>query len=126
MPNQFQQLLSYGNNPSDTLPFSKQGPYTTQLDPASEWMFRQWLNTNRVNFDPMQMNPDYDMRGFFAGLMKGDPHAQTGVDPTDHKVHYNDYWKTPLEATFSDQSKYATPDAPYWKGDAYTFKDLLK
>ncbi len=29
-------------------------------------------------------------------------------------MHFTDYWKTPMHETFSNESKFATPDAPKW------------
>jgi hypothetical protein len=91
--------------------------YNTPLGPADEARFRYWLNKNDVPFDPKTEATDYDMRGFWKGLDSGDPHAVTAVDPNDKKLHYPDYWKTPSHETFSNESQWATPDAPHWNPD---------
>jgi hypothetical protein len=89
-------------------------PYNTDLG-DQEPAFRQWVKDNNVPFDPDAASPqDYDMRGFYQGLQSGDPHASSAVDPNDNRMHYSDYWKTPLHQTFSNESKWATPDAPHW------------
>ena len=79
-----------------------------------EPMFRQWVAANKIPFDPNDPNPDYDMRGFWAALQSGDPRASSAVDPNDQKLHYPDYWKTPYHETFSNESKFALPNAPSW------------
>lgn len=83
---------------------------------GGEAAFRKWLSDNRVPFNPdggrMQ---DYDMRGFYRGLMNGDPHAQTGMNTNDGQLHYSDYWKTPYHQSFSAESQWANPAAaPRW------------
>lgn len=96
--------------------------FYTQLSPDKEQQFRQWVQDNNVPFHPELPNSavgniEYDMRGFWQGLQNGDPHAQQAIDPNDGKMHFNDYWKTPYHGTFSRESQYATPDAPYWTKD---------
>ena len=59
-------------------------------------------------------NRDYDMRGFFKGLLENSPMARTNIDPNDSKLHFTDYWKTPYHETFSRDSKFASPTAPWW------------
>ena len=46
-----------------------------RLDPQQEQAFMQWVEQNQVPFDPKDKYPDYDMRGFYLGLMSGDPNA---------------------------------------------------
>ena len=93
--------------PSDT-------DYVTSLAPEEEQQFRQWVAEHQVPFDPDAPAQDYDMRGFWKGLMTGDPNAVSGVNPNDHMLHFNDHWKTPLHHSFSNESIYATPMAPSW------------
>jgi hypothetical protein len=57
---------------------------------------------------------DYDMRGYYRALLAGDPRAQSNIDPNDQRMHYPDYWKTPTHETFSNESQWATPNAPAW------------
>jgi hypothetical protein len=57
---------------------------------------------------------DYDMRGFWQGLQRGDPRAKTGIDPNDQRLHFTDTWKTPYHESFSGESKFAAPGAPSW------------
>lgn len=90
--------------------------YNTDIG-GMEPAFRQWLKQNQVPFDPNARVSDYDMRGFYAGLQNGNPHATQGVDPNDKRMHYSDYWKTPLHQTFSNESQWAGPNAPRWIGD---------
>lgn len=106
--------------------FAKQGPYTTSLDPITENWFRNWLNQSHFNlgishaipFDPYQSNPDYDMRGFYKAMMLGD----RGAVRSETNKHYPDTYKTPLHESFSNESKYATKDAPHWEGDELRYK----
>lgn len=86
--------------------FALPGPYNTQLGPFQQ-LFNQWVAQNHV-----PITPDYDMQGFFQALMKGQ--AQTAIDPFDKRLHYSDIGKRPQHETFSRESKYAKPNAPYW------------
>lgn len=99
-------------------PFIKGTPssYSTTLGPMEEQMFRGWVAKNNVPFNPSSVDPqsDYDMRGFYRGLVSGDPKAMSAIDPNDTQMHYPDYWKTPYHETFSNQSQWALPHAPSW------------
>jgi hypothetical protein len=90
--------------------------YQTPLDVPQEIAFRQWLDANQNTppiryFDREEPAPDYDMRGFYT-----DPKRDTlqGVNASDGQIHLNDKYKTPGHQTFSNESQYATPDAPRW------------
>jgi hypothetical protein len=85
----------------------------TSLLPADELRFKQWLLKNNVPFDPSP-NADYDMRGFWRGLVSGDPRALQGVNANDGMMHFSDTWKTPSHQSFSNESQWATPAAPMW------------
>lgn len=80
--------------------------------------FLQWLQQNKVPFDPKAQQSDYDMRGFFRGMQQGNPMAATAVNPNDNLMHYPDYWKTPSHQTFSAESQWADPSAPQWVNDS--------
>lgn len=97
-------------------PFLPAPNYDTQLDPTTELQFRNWVQQNNVPFDPNVQGPtDYDMRGYYQGLMNGNPMARpTEINPNDNKPHYTDYYKTPLHPSFSSGSQWAGPDAPQW------------
>ena len=101
--------------------YAKPGPYQTQLNPGEEQKFRNWLKANPSlpPFDPTDRSSDYDMRGFYKALKRGDERAKGGIDPYDKKLHLPDVWKTPYHRTFSRESIYATEDAPHWEGDRY-------
>jgi hypothetical protein len=99
-------------------PFPETGPYNTPLQQMQEFAFRKWLTDNNVPFDPNNPNQDYDMRGFYQGLMQQSPRATSAVNPNDDRMHYTDYWKTPYHASFSSDSKYAGPNAPHWINDS--------
>ena len=90
------------------------GRYNTALPQMDEFAFRNWLAANKVPFDPNNPNQDYDMRGFYQGLMQQNPRATSAVNPNDERMHYTDYWKTPVHRSFSSESKYAPTDAPHW------------
>ena len=85
--------------------------YTTDLG-EREPSFRNWVKDQKIPFDPDDPKSDYDMRGFWAE--NGD-RAENG--------HFPDTWKTPYHKTFSNESKYAPPDAPRWEGDRLIDKD---
>lgn len=91
----------------DALP----GPYATSLSSNDETQFQTWVKTNRV---PWQDGPqsDYDLRGYWKAKQSGDPNAKQAANQ-----HFPDTWKTPYHATFSNQSQYALPIAPHWKGN---------
>lgn len=97
----------------------KPGPkvYNTPLKPDQEAAFRAWVAQNKVPFDPGVPISDYDMRGFWSALNAGNPIAKNAIDPNDGKLHYPDYWKTPLHKTFSNESQWALPTAPHWTDD---------
>lgn len=86
----------------------------TKLELADELMFRNWLQQNRVPFDPNSSNNDYDMRGFYQGQRQQSPHAQSEVNANDGEQHYTDYYKMPWHPTYSADSQGAGPDAPNW------------
>lgn len=97
-------------------PFIAAPGYSTQLDPMAELQFRTWVQQNQVPFNPNTQGPtDYDMRGYFQGLQNGNPMARpTEINPNDNKLHYTDYYKTPLHQTFSSGSQWAGPLDPQW------------
>lgn len=57
-------------------------------------------------------NADYDMRGFWKA---GGKRAANG--------HFPDTYKTPYHKSFSNESRYATKDAPHWEGDRLVDKN---
>ncbi len=95
---------------------AKRGTYSTRLAPRDELNFQAWIWKNKIPFDlhwpPDQSMQDYDMRGYWKALQSGDPIA---VQSTENQ-HFPDKWKTPYHKTFSNQSMYASPDAPRWDG----------
>jgi len=90
--------------------------YQTKLSSGDEDKFRGWVKDNSVPFNPDEKGPvDYDMRGYWKGLQDNDPHATSGVNANDGKLHYSDYYKTPYHETFSNESQWADPEkAPKW------------
>jgi hypothetical protein len=92
---------------------SDSDPYRTSLSANEEQNFRKWITDNKIPFDPDEAKPDYDMRGFWQALQAGDPRAKRD----EQTFHFPDIWKTPRHKTFSNESIYATPDAPHWEGN---------
>jgi hypothetical protein len=88
--------------------------FNTQLQPLDEMAFRQWVNQNKVPFNPEAATSDYDMRGFYRGMQQQHPRATSAVDPYDKQLHYPDWWKTPTHESFSQDSQWAGPIAPRW------------
>jgi len=89
--------------------------FDTQLNPLEEMAYRQWVQQNQVPTNPDATAPqDYDMRGFYQGLQQGNPKAQSAINPNDSRMHYPDFWKTPLHETFSNQSQWSPANAPAW------------
>jgi hypothetical protein len=93
------------------LRYALPGPYQTQLGTLDEADFQQWVRDNRIPFDSSP-SADYDMRGYWQGLVNGDPRATR--DPETR--HFPDTWKTPFHKSFSDESIYAGDQAPHWYG----------
>jgi len=98
--------------------YAKPGPYTTALSPEEERGFQSWVKANKI---PWRDSPtsDYDMRGYWKAQQAGNAHAQTEINPVDHKPHYPDTWKTPYHKTFSSESQYALPTAGHWEGQRF-------
>lgn len=104
---------------SDAVPrlpeYAKPGNYNTALPPQEEREFQQWVQQNKIPFDPQAPVADYDMRGFYQALKSGDERATTAVNQNDNKTHFPDYWKTPYHKSFSSESQWADPEkAPRW------------
>lgn len=86
-------------------PFVKPGPYQSQLTPAQATAFHAWAQRYQV-----PVTSDYNMPGFF--LATGGAAHQAGA-------HFPDTFKTPLDTTFSAESKYAKPGTPFtWVGNS--------
>lgn len=87
------------------------------LSNTDEQKFQQWVSENKI---PWQDEPkaDYDMRGFWKAMVSGDPNATRAAN-----LHFPDTYKTPYHKTFSNESKYATQDAPHWEGNKLISKD---
>jgi len=102
--------------PAQNAPYvTSPGPYQTVLPPEQEAQFLDWVKQNKIPFDPNQTAPqDYDMRGFWKGVKSADPRAMEGYNLNDNSIHYPDYWKTPYHKSFSNESQWATRDAPKW------------
>jgi hypothetical protein len=83
---------------------------------TDELKFQKWVKDNRVPFEDSPA-ADYDMRGFWKGLMTGDPQARTAINPYDNRMHFPDKWKTPYHESFSSDSQYAKPNAARWTGN---------
>lgn len=94
------------------------GNYQTRLPDAQEQQFHSWVNQNQIPFDPGQY-ADYDMRGFWQAMTRGDQRATSAIDPYDKLPHFPDYWKTPYHESFSNESIYAKPTAPAWQGNRF-------
>ena len=122
--------------PNDTIPPVYQyllnginrSAYDTSLNSDEEQAYRNWVVQNNLldrGIDPNTFTgTDYDMRGFFRGLITGDPRATSGINPIDQQLHFTDTWKKPTHETFSNESIYATGEnkkkAGSWKGEIFT------
>ena len=91
-------------------PWALGGDYRTSLTPQQETAFRQWVRDRKAPFDPNQIHPDYDMRGFWL--------HSPDRDSWRPGQHFPDTWKTPYHHSFSNESMYAKTGTPFqWKGD---------
>lgn len=96
---------------------AKPGPYITQLSPGDESQFQQWAadpNNNSKEYITPNPKADYDARGFWKAMNSGDQNARRAMSDADGKMHAPDTWKTPYHRSFSNESKYALPNAPKW------------
>jgi hypothetical protein len=92
---------------------------TTQLNRTLENMYQAWVRENDV-----PESNDYDMRGFFLGLMTGDSSATSGVNPSDGTLHFSDKWKLPNHPNFSNESIYSKSVAdPKWVENPSPYKE---
>lgn len=112
-------LQKYQINPEsyrkpDGFKYAKPGPYISSLSPEEAPKFQEWVKQNNVPYVP-STRADYDMPGFWKALQAGDERAKSSINQSDNRIHYPDTWKTPYHKTFSRESQYATPNAPYWK-----------
>lgn len=113
-----QRLQEMSATAAQNQKYANSGPTTTTLDPATEQAFQAWVTQNDIPFMPQSKDPqDYDMRGFYQGLMAGDPVAQTATNANDGLMHFPDKWKTPYHHSFSAESQYANSSAPVWIND---------
>jgi hypothetical protein len=105
--------------------FAKPGPYVTTLSPQQEQQFQAWAqqHPDLVEGELNTSTPDYDVRGRWLGEQRGDPAAKLTKSALDGKLHAHDKWKTPYNATFSNESVYAKPNAPHWQGDKLVAPD---
>ena len=115
-------LTNYNRNQQWTDPDPDNPNFKTPLSPQDELAFQAWVKKNKVPFDDSAQS-DYDMRGFWKAAQEGDPDASTAVSKFDGRIHFNDKFKTPFHKTFSNESQYATNDAPHWDGDRLIDKD---
>lgn len=113
-------LLKFMESDKQALPRQFIGPapgmYVTNVG-GDESLFRQWVAANKIPFDVQAPISDYDMRGFWQAFTSGDARAASAVDPNDKRIHFPDIWKTPLHATFSNESQWAGVGAPQWTAD---------
>jgi uncharacterized membrane protein YvbJ len=88
----------------------------TQLPLEKEKAFMDWVKANKVPFNAQDKYPDYDMRGYYQSLQKGDA-PKAAMNTTTKSLHYPDTYKTPYHESFSAESQWAASGAPTWKGN---------
>lgn len=88
-------------NESYQLNSSKTNQFDTKLSPSEEKSFQAWKSKNA----PRDSGEDYDLRGAF----------KAGLNPSKNG-HWPDTYKKPNHPSFSNESIYATEDAPRWHG----------
>lgn len=92
--------------------------YVTSLSGDEEKKFQAWVKQNNIPWQDVP-NADYDMRGYWKAQAEGDPNAVR----SSKNLHFPDTYKTPYHKTFSNESQYASADAPHWEGDRLIDKD---
>lgn len=88
-------------------------PYQTPLNPGEEQQFQQWVQANKIPFDPSPKS-DYDMRGFWKDIVTRG--GMSGTQMKSDGLHYPDTYKTPYHRSASAESIYMPSDAPKWAG----------
>lgn len=83
-------------------PAAARANFETELTPHEEQSFQAWKRKNAPN----DSGVDYDLRGAF----------KAGLSPSSTNGHWPDTYKKPNHPTFSNESIYAGPDAPSWRG----------
>lgn len=98
------QPASIAALPSNVAP-DLTGQYNTPIPAGQEKAFAQWVDKLPVN---LRSSRDYDLQGAFLA----------GVTPSAN-AHFPDTFKKPSHVSFSNQSKYSTPDnmGGIWNGD---------
>jgi hypothetical protein len=109
--------IAEGQAKTQSLPkYARPGPYSTPLSGDEESKFQGWIKDNNVPFEDDGPKSNYDMRGYWKDIAsKGK--SETSINPNDNQMHFPDTYKTPYHKTFSNESKYATSDAPHWAND---------
>ena len=102
----------FNRNQQYAKPRSMMQGYQTVLNPLAELAFQQWVGQNKVPFDPSPQ-ADYDMRGYYNALSNGRV-GGSEMNANDGQLHYPDTYKTPYHESFSNESQYATKNAPGW------------
>jgi hypothetical protein len=101
------------DNYSYNVQWAKDGPYQTPLTTGEEYQYREWVR-HVSSMVGHRLEPDdisYDMRGYWKEVV------QTGEWQSEHftkGAHFPDTYKTPYHPTFSRESRYALPTAPFW------------
>lgn len=123
-----QKPLNRYENPEDQPPdvsmefnreWTKPDWKPTELPPDKEAQFQKWAKQNPKAVEGELNNPkaDYDVRAHWLAGQRGEPEGKLELNKWDGKLHGNDKFKTPYNGTFSNESMFATPDAPHWEGD---------
>lgn len=134
LPKQPKEALNQYPNPEDrpadeSLEFNKAWVKPNwkplQLTPTNEAKFQEWVKKNPKLVEGELNNPkaDYDVRAHWLAGQRGDPEASLVPNKWDGKLHGSDKFKTPYNGGFSNESIYATPDAPRWVGNKLVTKD---
>src|SRR4029077_7476097 len=97
-------------------PFGKPGSNLTELTPEEKQDFLVWSQAITQKYPKLRYDPsptaDYDLAGFYKAMLARNPKAR--VSP---EGHLPDIWKTKYHRSFSNESMYALPGAPRWKGN---------
>lgn len=77
--------------------------YNTLLFSEDQDKYKDW----KSKYAPNDKGDDYDLQGAF----------KAGITPSEKDGHFPDTFKKPSHMTFSDESKYSTPDNPggHWQ-----------
>ena len=104
--------LPTGPKTTPAVPYRGPTPLPPGLYPEFDAWMKSAPNQGDRTYGMASSRPEYDWSGYFLAMRAGRPEAP----PPDERGHTTDYFKTPYHPTFSQDSRYAGPNDPFWRG----------